>query len=103
MNEHTPPEPARIWFDTGTLRVAEFRLAAGTAGTAHLHSAVTELCICLEGGVVVTRQGCPPLTLEPGQRIEIPAGQIHRLSGARDTACRYLVIQGIGVYDFIIV
>jgi len=102
MNEHMPPELVRSWFDTGNVRVAEFLMAPGTAGEAHRHTCVDELCICLEGGLVVSRRGCAPQTLEPGERVEIPAGEIHRLSNTRDSESRYLVVQGVGRYDFIV-
>jgi quercetin dioxygenase-like cupin family protein len=103
MNEHKPPELVRTWFDTGTMRVAEFRLDPGASGEAHFHSSVDELCVCLDGGLSVSRRGGPVQTLKPGERIEIPAGEIHRLSCARDCGCRYLVIQGVGAYDFVLV
>ena len=102
MNEHQPAERVATWIDTGTVRVAEFRLARGACGDVHLHSAVAEFCVCLEGELVVSRYGCAPQTLKPGEYVEIPAGVTHRLSGAQECESRYLVIQGVGAYDYVI-
>jgi quercetin dioxygenase-like cupin family protein len=102
MNAHKPAELVRTWFDTGNLRVAEFRLEPGASGEAHWHTCVDELCICLEGGLIVRRRGCPPRALDPGQYVEVPAGEIHRVSAAAQCESRYLVVQGIGRYDFVV-
>ena len=103
MNGNNQPELVRTWFDSGTVRVAEFRLTPGSTGDDHFHSAVDELCVCLEGMLNVTRQGCAVEILEPGKCVKIPAGEVHRLSGTTQGNCRCLVIQGTGTYDFVIV
>jgi quercetin dioxygenase-like cupin family protein len=103
MSEHKLPVLVRTWFGTPTLRVAEYRMEPGISGQEHFHSAVDELCVCLEGVLTVSRQGSSTQRLKPGERVLIPAGQIHRLYGAQECECRYLVIQGVGAYDFIAV
>jgi mannose-6-phosphate isomerase-like protein (cupin superfamily) len=103
MNRNSKPELVRTWCDSGTARVAEFRLTPGSTGDDHFHSVVDELCVCLEGMLNVSRRGYAVEILEPGKCVEIPAGEVHRISGTKYGICRCLIIQGIGTCDFVVV
>jgi len=86
---------------TAETRVAEFSLAAHQAGQWYYHSAVVEYYYCLDGVVAVEQQGKQSLALKPGEKVEITIGNIHRVSNVAAQPCRYLIIQGVGTYDFL--
>jgi quercetin dioxygenase-like cupin family protein len=86
---------------TAETRVAEFSLEANQAGQWHYHSAVGEYCYCLDGVVVIEQQGRQALALQPGEKVKIAVGDIHRVCNLVAQSCRYLVIQGVGTYDFL--
>ena len=48
--------------------------------------------------MAVLRQGRQ--VLEPGQRLTIAAGVVHRVGGEGGTACRFLNVHAGGAYDF---
>ena len=68
----------------------------------HYHSAVTDSFVCLEGPMVVTTRA-PRHTyrLEPGQRCAVPPKTAHHVQGVDAGPCKLLIVQGVGVYDFI--
>ena len=41
------------------------------------------------------------MALLPGEKIEIPAGTEHSVNNDTNSIGRYLVVQGVGSYDFI--
>ncbi|MEE9423380.1 MAG: cupin domain-containing protein [Methylococcales bacterium] len=86
---------------TAETRVAEFSLAANQAGEWHYHSAVVEYCYCLDGVIAVEQQGKQSLALKPGEKVEIVVGNVHRVCNVEAQPCRYLIIQGVGTYDFL--
>lgn len=83
------------------VRVVEFELSARSNGAWHHHSQVSEHCYCLKGRIVVEIAEYEAVALEAGKRCEIPAGVKHRLRNAENQVCGYLVVQGIGSYDFV--
>jgi len=87
--------------DTADVRVAEFLLSPGQAGDCHYHSNVSEYCYCLEGVLSVTLESGPCKTLSQGERQLIPAGVPHQVANTGETSCRYLVVRGVGAFDFI--
>ena len=87
--------------ETEHMRVAEFTIAPKQEGPYHYHTSVVEHCVCLEGTVRIDMSDCPDHVLKPGDRIEIRAGLVHRVINLDTIPCRYLVIQGPGIYDFI--
>ncbi|HHJ15728.1 MAG TPA: cupin domain-containing protein [Gammaproteobacteria bacterium] len=87
--------------DTADVRVAEFSLPAGQAGECHYHSNVSEHCYCLEGILSVTLESSPCKTLSQGERLLIPPGVPHQVANTGGVPSRYLVVQGVGVFDFI--
>ncbi len=88
-------------YNTGEIRVAELFISPVSPGSNHYHSIVNELCICLEGQMLVHQHGMPSLRLLPGQQTTIAAGVIHQVENRQAVPCRYMVIQGPGKYDLI--
>lgn len=83
------------------LRVSILTLAAGECVPWHYHSEITDDIVCLEGTTVVeTRAPRAMHVLEPGQRCTIGPKTAHCVRGKDDGPCRYLVVQGVGVYDW---
>jgi quercetin dioxygenase-like cupin family protein len=83
------------------VRVTIYTLAAGDSVPWHYHSEITDDMVCLEGITVVeTRAPRKIYVLEPGQRCTIGPQTAHCVHGKDDGPCRYMVVQGVGVYDF---
>lgn len=82
--------------------VREYTLDAGEVIPWHRHSAVSDYYYGLEGTVVIE-------TREPPARHELKAGgtatvvppTAHRVSNPTGAACRFLLVQGVGQYDFV--
>ena len=88
--------------EVADLRVSILTLAAGVEVPWHRHSHVKDQFVCLEGPMQVdTRLPDEIKILEPGNTFEVPAGRPHRVTGVDDGPCRFLIIQGVGNYDFI--
>lgn len=83
------------------LRVQVLTLAAGEGVPWHYHSEVTDHMVCLEGPMVVeTRAPRAFHRLAPGERCTVPAKTAHYVHGENGGPCQFLIVQGVGVYDF---
>jgi quercetin dioxygenase-like cupin family protein len=86
---------------TGEVLVREMELSDGSATEWHSHSRVHDYFVCLEGKVKVeTRNPDSAIVLEPGQRYTVPTGQVHRVVNLDGRISKYLLVQGVGKYDF---
>lgn len=84
------------------LRVSILTLDAGECVPWHSHSEVADDFVCMEGPMVVeTRAPRNHYLLQPGQRCTVPPKTAHYVHGVNDGPCRFLIVQGVGVYDFI--
>lgn len=84
------------------LRVQVLTLAEGQRVPWHKHSEVTDSFVCLEGEVVIeTRLPNQVAALVPGQRFAVGPGVAHMVQGKDGARCKFMIIQGVGVYDFI--
>ena len=84
------------------LRVQVLTLAAGQSVPWHRHSEVTDSFVCLEGVVVIeTRTPNSVVALNPGERHAVPSGTAHYVHGIDDSRCKFMIIQGVGAYDFV--
>jgi quercetin dioxygenase-like cupin family protein len=70
----------------------------------HYHSTITDAFVCLKGPMVVETRA-PRMThvLNPGERCEVPPMTAHYVHGQNDGPCQFMVLQGPGVYDNILV
>jgi len=87
--------------NSGGVRVAEFELPPRTDGPWHHHSQVSEFCYCLRGQLVTEIEERQPATLDAGERCEIAVGVRHRVRNVAALGASYLVVQGVGPYDFV--
>ncbi|MGH7058955.1 MAG: cupin domain-containing protein [Stellaceae bacterium] len=83
------------------LRVQVLTLAKGQCVPWHYHSEVSDTMVCLEGPMVVeTRAPHATYRLMPGQRCAVPPKTAHYVHGENDGPCQFLIVQGVGAYDF---
>jgi quercetin dioxygenase-like cupin family protein len=86
------------------LRVQVLTLAAGQCVPWHYHTEISDSFVCLEGPMVVeTRAPRHVYRLLSGERCAVPPKTAHYVHGEADGACRFLIVQGVGVYDFVAV
>ena len=87
---------------TPELRMVMITLAAGQEVPWHWHSNVIDRFFCMQGPMVIeTRAPRHSYRLEPGERCAVPPKTAHYVHGEDDGACKFLIIQGVGVYDFV--
>jgi quercetin dioxygenase-like cupin family protein len=83
------------------LRVQVLTLAAGECVSWHYHSEITDHFVCLKGPMVIeTRAPRSRQVLETGQRYSIGPKTAHYVHGEADGPCKFVIIQGVGAYDF---
>ena len=87
--------------ETGALRVRLYTLAEGQEVPWHYHSHVTDRFFCLEGRLSVeTRAPAARHVLSVGESCAVPPKMAHRVTGYDDGRVRFLIVQGVGTYDF---
>ena len=83
------------------LRVQVLSLATGQCVPLHYHSEISDSFVCLDGPMVVeTRAPRATYRLMPGQRCAVPPKTAHYVHGENDGPCQFLIVQGVGAYDF---
>jgi quercetin dioxygenase-like cupin family protein len=84
------------------LRARLYTLAPGDAIPWHFHSQINDWYFCLGGCLLIeTRTLHADERLAPGDTYTIPPQTAHRVSnGGGDGDCRFLLLQGVGIYDF---
>lgn len=83
------------------MQVQLMTLTAGQAVPWYYHNEISDTMICLEGFLVVeTRAPRQEYVLSPGERCTVPPKTAHHIHGKNGGACKYLNVQGVGVYDF---
>jgi quercetin dioxygenase-like cupin family protein len=76
---------------------------AGMGGTSwHFHSQINDTMVGMQGSIVVELL-LPQERhiLNPGEHVKVHAGRKHRVINPDETPSSYLLIQGVGTYDFI--
>ncbi len=86
---------------TDTLRVGILTLAEGQEVPWHYHSEVEDIFYCLEGTLSVeTRAPRAHHLLEVGESCAVAKMIAHRVTGKDGARTRFLIVQGVGAYDF---
>jgi len=87
---------------TDTVRVREMELPPGSATPWHYHREIADQMVGLTGSVQVRlRDPEETIALQPGQRCRVEVGRVHQVAnGSTQEPASYLLIQGIGTYDF---
>ena len=94
---------AETLIETPEVRARIMPLAPGAWTPFHHHSEVTDYIFCLSGQIVIeTRAPEGSRTLAAGEQFTVVPGCRHRVGNPlTDRPSRYLLLQGIGQYDFI--
>ena len=86
---------------TENVSVRVMELEKGAANEWHYHSQVTDYFVGMQG-IIQVETGGPAATVRllPGQLTEVGPGKVHRVKNVGDEKSEYLLVQGVGVYDF---
>jgi len=91
----------RVIMKTNDVLVRIMELDHGTNTGWHFHTQVTDFLVCLTGVVEVERRNPEEKTqLLPGQHFQLNSMQVHRVNNIGDGKAEYLLVQGVGIYDF---
>ncbi len=94
-------EAADILAETPELRVLKITLAAGQSIPWHYHTSIVDRFFCLEGDLhIETKGGREAFKLSPGDECHIEAKTAHFVSNVGTSRCRFILVQGVGAYDF---
>ncbi len=93
-------EGVEVLAETAELKVSVFAFGPGQEIPWHSHSEIDDIFVCLAGRLrIEAREPAETVSLAPGERHTMPAGRAHRVSGD-EGRCEYLIVQGVGSYDF---
>jgi len=82
--------------------VREYELGPGESIPWHHHTQVTDHYYSLEGVVLIeTRAPAARHEVNPGESATVTPPTAHRVSNSSGKPCRFLLIQGVGQYDFV--
>ena len=99
-----PTERRETIAETPSLRVRLLALAEGQCVPWHYHNNITDTFFCMEGPMqVATRDPDGVHVLAPGEILAVRPRTPHRVTGLADRACKFIVVQGVGEYDFVAV
>ena len=107
MEQHHQDSPPadkrpRVVLQTPDVRVVEYTLQPGDNHPWHHHSEVADRFYCLEGMIeVALRDAAQIQCLQPGETFMVPPGVVHRAGNAAESVSRYLLVQGVGRYDYV--
>lgn len=83
-------------------RISELQLSTSQTVPWHAHSHIADTFYVLEGEMRLFLRGPEAeMRLKPGDSYEVVAGRPHLVTNAGKSSLTFLVLQGIGVYDFI--
>ncbi len=95
-------EDRQLIAETPDLRVQILTLANGQEVLWHYHTAVTDTFTCLEGPMVVKiKTADADHELQPGDTCSVPPNTAHQVAGKNGGRCRFVIVQGVGPYDYI--
>lgn len=93
-----------VMLDTENVRVRIMVLDGGQATAWHYHTEIVDQMLCLEGKVAIEYQGPQEcVELNPGGRCEVAVERVHRVVNLTPDDAKYLLVQGVGRYDFNVV
>jgi mannose-6-phosphate isomerase-like protein (cupin superfamily) len=89
---------------TKNVTVRVLSLLAGESAPWHFHKEVTDNMFCLSGELSVRLKNPDgEVRLELGQRCEVRPPRAHQVANMGSEEATYLLVQGVGQYDFNIV
>ena len=83
-------------------RISELQISPTQKVPWHHHSNITDTFYVLEGRLrIFLRDPKEEVRLGPGETYAVRPGRAHLVTNAGDTSATFLVLQGIGEYDFV--
>ncbi|ALM83487.1 cupin domain-containing protein [Bordetella sp. N] len=88
--------------ETPTYRVTEFRVSVGQESPWHFHTSVSDLFYVLTGRLqILLADPAESIELQSGQSYQIACKRVHRFQAVDQEGASYLLIQGVGAFDFV--
>ena len=95
------PVGEEVILKTENARVRIIELGPNEVAAMHFHNEVTDNMFCLSGKMSVRMKDPDEQTvLLPGQRCTVAQGRVHQVINEESTITSYLLVQGLGRYDF---
>jgi mannose-6-phosphate isomerase-like protein (cupin superfamily) len=83
-------------------RIAELQISPTQDVPWHYHNEVQDTFYVVSGTIrIFARDPDEEVRLMPGQAFAVRPGRPHRVTNAGDTSAVFVVLQGIGEYDFV--
>ncbi|HEX9397291.1 MAG TPA: cupin domain-containing protein [Burkholderiales bacterium] len=83
-------------------RINELKISAKQQVPWHYHSNVQDHFYVLEGSIrIFLQKPKENVTLKPGETYSVPPRRAHLVVNAGNSSATFLVLQGIGDYDFV--
>ncbi len=83
-------------------RISELQISPAQQVPWHAHSQIQDTFYVLEGEIrLFLRDPREEVRLRPGETYSVPPGRPHLVTNAGEVSATFLVLQGIGTYDFI--
>lgn len=99
---------SRKWLAKGSdVYVKEFTLREGEEVPWHSHTEIFDIFYCIQGQLRVdcidmhTGSQLPSLELAVGDSAKVEVGTAHRPINPGPGICRFVIIQGVGTYDYL--
>lgn len=84
------------------LRVRILTLLKGQHVAWHYHTTITDTFFCMRGPMrIQTRSPAESHTLFNGDTLAVYPGTPHTVEGCSKTGCQFMIVQGVGVYDYV--
>lgn len=88
--------------DRPGFRINELRLSPTQTVPWHSHTNITDTFYVLEGEMrLFLQQPKEAIRLAPGESYAVPAGRPHLVTNGGTDSLTFLVLQGIGEYDYV--
>ena len=95
-------EGRQLIAETPDVCVQILTLGRGEEVPWHFHTEVTDTIACLDGPMVVKiRDAAESNELQAGEIVTVPPKPPHQVAGKDGGPCRFMVVQGVGKYDFV--
>src|SRR5437764_6803967 len=83
-------------------RIAELQISPTQKVPWHYHNNVSDTFYVVEGSIrIFMQEPKDSVVLRRGETYAVPPGRPHLVVNAGDTSATFLVLQGIGEYDFV--
>ena len=83
-------------------RIGELQISPTQKVPWHLHNNIDDTFYVVEGNIrLFLRDPDEDIRLAPGESYRVKAGRAHLVTNDGDTSATFLILQGIGEYDYV--